>query len=357
MVKKHYFPPMKKGSLTDLGRQTLEECFKNHPKAHVRHRCHALLLLDRGERVKTVATLYETRTRTIYTWIKRWELMGIAGLFIFPGRGLKPTLDILNEVIIEHVKEVARKKARSLTGMCKELSELLGLTVTRHKLRRFLKKLGYRWKRFRKSLKSKQDPEVYEKKLTELQQLIDLHKNNFIDLVFADATGFNLQGYIPYGWQPANEYIHITPSKKGSLQIFGFMGLDNSLEAYSCKGSLNSAAVIAFMDDFVKRITQPTVAVIDNASIHHSGEFHLKIEEWKEQGLHIFFLPPYSPHLNPIEILWRKMKYEWIEYENIATQEELEAQVMHILNNFGQEFTIQFNERILAKEKVSIIYA
>ncbi len=53
------------------------------------------------------------------------------------------------------------------------------------------------------------------------------------------------------------------------------------------------------------------------------------------------------------------MKYEWIEYENIASQEQLEEQVINILNNFGlnQEFSIHFNERILAEEKVSIIFA
>ena len=205
--------------------------------------------------------------------------------------------------------------------MCQELSQELGLNISRHKLRRFLKKLGYRWKRFRKSLKSKQDEQSYKKKLAQLQQLIDLHKNNYIDLFFVDATGFNLQAYVPYGWQPTNEYIHITPVKTKTLQVFGFMSLDNRIEAYSCTSSLNSAAVIAFIDDFVEKITQPTAIVIDNASIRHSEEFHWKIKEWKEQGLEVFFLPTYSPHLNPIEILWRKMKYEWIEYENITTQD------------------------------------
>jgi len=35
------------------------------------------------------------------------------------------------------------------------------------------------------------------------------------------------------------------------------------------------------------------------------------MEEWKEKEVYIFFLPPYSPELNLIEILWRRINYQW----------------------------------------------
>jgi len=242
--------------------------------------------------------------------------------------------------------------------LCGELSKILTINISREQLRRFLKKLGYKWKRFRKSLHKLQDVEAYNSKLSELKQLIDLEKDNYIDIFYADATGFNQTGYIPYGWQPTNEYIHITPQKGKTLQIFGFMNKDNRFEGYSCSSSLNSATVIAFIDHFATTISKKTVVVIDNASIHHSQEFHNKMEEWKDHDLYIFHLPTYSPHLNPIEILWRKMKYEWIEYEKIDSFDELEQNVIHILNNFGEnkKFKIQFNKELLAKQKVSIIF-
>jgi len=37
-----------------------------------------------------------------------------------------------------------------------------------------------------------------------------------------------------------------------------------------------------------------------------------KLAQWEEKGLFLFFLPTYSPHLNPIEILWRFIKYKWL---------------------------------------------
>ena len=134
------------------------------------------------------------------------------------------------------------------------------------------------------------------------------------------------------------------------------MTLDNRAEFYSYKGSGTSAKIIAFLDDFCSSIKRPTAAVIDNAPIHHSKEFERKVEEWKEKDLYIFFLPRYSPHLNPIEILWRKIKYEWLKYEDITTPEELESMLHEILLSFGKEYTINFKELNMSK-KVSNIFA
>ncbi len=133
------------------------------------------------------------------------------------------------------------------------------------------------------------------------------------------------------------------------------MSLDNRLEAYDCQGSMTSKVIIAFINNFCQKIKQPTVLVLDNAPIHHSKAFKQKIEEWKEQDLYIFFLPTYSPHLNPIEILWRKIKYEWLQYENINTEEQLEQELFEILNTLGDQYNINFKD-IKQDEKVSNIF-
>ena len=47
-----------------------------------------------------------------------------------------------------------------------------------------------------------------------------------------------------------------------------------------------------------------------------------KRKEWKRKGLRLVFLPPYCPHLNLIETLWRQTKYRWLDceaYRNFET--------------------------------------
>ena len=71
--------------------------------------------------------------------------------------------------------------------------------------------------------------------------------------------------------------------------------------------------MVACIDDFCKKITKKTVLVMDNASIHTANKLQNKIEEWESLGLTIFFLPTYSPELNLIEIVWRRIKYKWLQ--------------------------------------------
>jgi hypothetical protein len=45
------------------------------------------------------------------------------------------------------------------------------------------------------------------------------------------------------------------------------------------------------LDEFVETLKKITVVVLDNAPWHISEEVEKKIEQWKEKGLFIFYLP------------------------------------------------------------------
>ena len=81
---------------------------------------------------------------------------------------------------------------------------------------------------------------------------------------------------------------------------------------------------------------------MDQASIHTSDAILDKLEEWQERNLTIFTLPTYSPQLNLIEILWRFIKYEWIEIDAYSTWKTFVASVEKILKEFGETYVINF---------------
>lgn len=91
--------------LTDSEREALEHSYKHHAKSHVRQRCQALLLSDEGWPVKQIAQLHHVRTRTIYTWMNRWNTIGLAGVMILPGRGVKPKLSVQDTSMVAQVKK------------------------------------------------------------------------------------------------------------------------------------------------------------------------------------------------------------------------------------------------------------
>ena len=64
-----------------------------------------------------------------------------------------------------------------------------------------------------------------------------------------------------------------------------------------------------------------------------------RLEKWKNQQVEIFQLPAYSLQLNLVEILWRFMKYEWMELNVYKT---LVSYVEKVLRDFGSNYVINF---------------
>ena len=100
--------------------------------------------------------------------------------------------------------------------------------------------------------------------------------------------------------------------------------------------------VIACINTFFPTVKKPTVIVVDRASIHTSDMILSQLDEWRERNIEIFVLPSYSPQLNLIEILWRFMKYQWIEIDSYKNWQNLVDSVETMLREFGEKYVINF---------------
>ena len=168
------------------------------------------------------------------------------------------------------------------------------------------------------------------------------HKRGEIGLYYFDEAGFSLDPCIPYAWQQEGEVIEVPASQRGRVNVVGFMNTDNDLHPFLFEQSVNSSVVVACFDLFCQTLQHKTVVVMDNASIHRSVEFEENLPRWKKKGLCIKFLPEYSPELNLIEILWRKIKYEWLPFSAYHSLTVLIEALEDILRKFGSEYQINF---------------
>lgn len=57
--------------------------------------------------------------------------------------------------------------------------------------------------------------------------------------------------------------------------------------------------------------SRPVVAILDNARIHHAK---ISVAYAGSHKIYLVYLPPYSPHLNPIEFSWKDLKHEINQY-------------------------------------------
>jgi DDE superfamily endonuclease len=112
--------------------------------------------------------------------------------------------------------------------------------------------------------------------------------------------------------------------------------------ASMCEASLHTGVVIAGVDAFCQTITKKTVVGIDNASMHTSDACEERLPYWKTHGLIIKYLPPYSPELNLIAILWRRLKYTWLPFSAYEGLNALREALETILSHVGSEYQITF---------------
>jgi transposase len=100
---------------------------------------------------------------------------------------------------------------------------------------------------------------------------------------------------------------------------------------------------VDFIDNFAKYIrAKATVLIVDNAPTHTSHEFISNLRRWNELGLIIVPIAPYSPELNIIEIVWRKIKYEWIPFSAYESFGNLKQELYKILAGIGSNYIVQF---------------
>lgn len=173
-----------------------------------------------------------------------------------------------------------------------------------------------------------------------------LEKQGHIDLFYGDESGFSLTPVTAYAWQYTGEQIEIVPQKSKRLNVFGMMSQGKRLTSFLKEATIKASFLVSCIEEWMKTLHKPTVLVLDNAPVHQA-ELQAKMEEWQERDLFIFFLPKYSPHLNRIEHLWRKTKYEWLEPEAYSSLATLKAAIEDIFSNFGEQYSIKFKEYIL----------
>ena len=325
--------------LSDEELLTLKSMFKNHPSDVSRMRAQAVLLSSEGFNLKDLATVFSVCRQTTSTWLHSWEENGICGLLddLRSGRPCKLSLQQKLEAI-----DLVKQSPRSLKTVLQQLFDKFDIKLSCSTLKRVCRQARLCWKRVRRSLKAKRDPDLFERSRLELALLSMQARDELIDLRYFDQSGFTLEPSVPYAWQTIGTTIELPCSKSKRLNVLGLMGKDCSFQSWVFDSSINSSVVVAFFDQLAESINRPMAVVIDNASIHTSGEFTENIEKWANKGLVIVKIPPYSPELNLIEILWRKIKYEWMPFSAYQSFQNLQECLFEILANIGKSYTIEF---------------
>lgn len=330
-------------ALSEQEQQLLRELYLSHPVSRVRCRAHGVLLSSRGFSINEISRILEVTRETVASWLTEFESSGCGGLHEGKRSGRPKKIkgeheSILKKFVVENPQNAVREFQCHLNTHGVEIS---GSTI-----RRGLNELGLSWKRLRKSLACVRDEQQFRSAQKELSCLQERARSGTIDLYYFDESGFSLQPSVPYGWQPKGETVALPACNHNKrVNALGFLNYNGEqLESLTFESNIESSIVeYAFNWFSQQHPRKETIVVLDNARFHTSDDVLEAIEMIEENSnISFFFLPPYSPELNLIEILWRKIKYSWIPVSAYATWESMKSSIEKILAQFGTKYRISF---------------
>ena len=160
-------------------------------------------------------------------------------------------------------------------------------------------------------------------------------------LAYVDEAGFSSVHPNRSAWTPTGER-HLIDAKRGKrLNVLAAMISTGEIFSAKLWQTTTSDVFAGFLGLLTKHVNKPLTVILDNASIHKSKLLQPIVKLLKSKGLTLYFLPPYSPELNRIELLWHKMKYTWM-VAKCRDSVALEADVDTILSNFGTKYKLSF---------------
>jgi transposase len=128
-------------------------------------------------------------------------------------------------------------------------------------------------------------------------------------ILFIDESGFSplpsvVRTYAPVGHTPIlREWW-----TRDHLSVISAISPEGKLSVHSQEQTLDSAAVVAFLEPLLREVPGPLLLLWDGAPIHRSHLVTAFLANRAAERIQIERLPAYAPELTPVEGLWAYLK-------------------------------------------------
>ena len=294
------------GFLTVPERKELLALVRAQSGSHgVARRANAILLLDKGWSFEAVAEALFIDDSSVRAWRTAFAIGGVEALSKFDWRGGSSHLSVDQQA---QLSDFADKR------LCRSTAEIIawtrlqfGIVYGRSGMIKLLGRLGFDYRK-PKALPAIADEaaqaahiNAYEALLNRLEARQAVY---FIDAVHPEYQSRPAHGWFKRGSRPAIA----STSGRARMNVHGALNLETGHFAQVEKITVDAQSTIQLLQKLL--ITNPRMHAIhvfaDNARYHHARA----VRQWLATAgtrIKLHFLPPYCPHLNPIERLWAAM--------------------------------------------------
>jgi transposase len=297
---------------------------KRGRRATNEERVRAVQLIEAGAHYKDVARMLNVGESTVLEWMRTYRAAGLAELSTKFASG-RPTM-LTDRQMMELYALIEGCEPRQLSfGFAlwtrKLIQELIRqrfkVSLSIQHTGRILKKLGLSPQRplYRAY---QQNPERVERwKNEEYPAIRERAAVEGATIFFADEAAVRTDHHAGTTWAP----VGVTPvvastGERKTIMMVSAITPRGQLRFHLHVGSFKAKDFISFCRQLLADIEGKIFLIVDGSSVHTAMETREFVASTNGR-LELFFLPPYSPELNPDEWVWKNVKHDQIGRKSV----------------------------------------
>lgn len=316
---------MKKKDMRKMSRDTRDEIKKRAVMA-VRKLGHSP-----SEVCKTFGV---TRSR-LYDWLERYDKGGQRALNSGKAPGAEPKL---NPESLRKLASLLRNETPEAFGheealwtkslVASIIKSEFGVKLSISSVGRVLRSIGFSpQKPLHRA--QEQDPKKVRKWLsTTFKEIVADARAVRASVFFGDEANIRSDHHAGRTWAPIGKTPIIrvsgTPLKVNVISAISRRG---DLRFALFEGRMNAGKFIEFLGKLMKGRRRPIFLIVDNSPVHRSKAVAEYVENFRGK-LRLFFLPPYSPELNPDELVWNHIKTHGVDRQAIKSKPSFRKKII-----------------------------
>lgn len=299
----------------------------------------AVTSIQGGESPASVAAAFGVNERTVYRWLAAYRKGGWGELDARKRGGRPRKLD--GRAMKWIYETIAKKSPLQLkfpfalwtAAMVQQLiKSRFSVKLSHSSVCRLLNQLGLSaqrplWRAYQ------QNPEAVERwKSEEYPRIRRRARRLGAQIFFADEAGVrsDFHSGTTWGKRGTTPVVSSTGARFGA-NIISAVSAQGQLRFMLTKGRVTASVFIEFLRRLLVNTETPIFLIVDGHPTHKAKSVKRFVAE-QEGWLELYFLPPYSPELNPDELVWNDLKNNGLGRMAFSTREELrQLTLSHLL--------------------------
>jgi transposase len=302
-------------------------------------RIRAVQQIQAGAHPEAIAEALGLARSTVFAWVANYRDGGLDALRARPVPGRPPKLSgaqlqRLSALIVGNdPRQLGFRFALWTRAMVAELiGRQFGVGLSVASVGRLLRTLGlspqrplYRaWQ---------QDPAAVRRwKQQEYPAIREQAAQAGATISFADEAGVRSDYHAGTTWAPVGQTpVVATTGDRVGVNLISAVTAKGALRFAAYQGTLTGPVFVDFCRRLLADTPGPVFLIVDGHPVHRSGA--VKAFAVSTQGrLRLFFLPGYSPELNPDEWVWKNVKHDRVGRSGIESLADLQHKALAALH-------------------------